>query len=137
MEIISEFIYWAVLLYTPIYWFIGLVVLGGYFIAGNIWSVLRAMHYFALKLRSMSSLLHIALGNESAHDAGHERRFTPNNQRLLDIATEVTPEVADLRDLSCHKYRRWSRKLKLMRLYGDIQNCDNSFLFEKQPLGRN
>ena len=40
MEIISEVIYWAVLLYTPIYWFIGLVVLGGCFIAGTIWSVL-------------------------------------------------------------------------------------------------
>jgi hypothetical protein len=41
MEITSEIIYWAVLLYVPIYWFIGLIVLGGCFIAGTIWSVLR------------------------------------------------------------------------------------------------
>jgi len=40
MEIISEVVYWAVLLYTPIYWFIGLIVLGGCFIAGTIWSTL-------------------------------------------------------------------------------------------------
>jgi hypothetical protein len=40
METISEVIYWAVLLYTPIYWFIGLIVLGGCFIAGTIWSTL-------------------------------------------------------------------------------------------------
>jgi hypothetical protein len=37
METISEVVYWAVLLYTPIYWFIGLIVLGGCFIAGTIW----------------------------------------------------------------------------------------------------
>jgi hypothetical protein len=40
METISEVVYWAVLLYTPIYWFIGLIVLGGCFIAGTIWSTL-------------------------------------------------------------------------------------------------
>jgi hypothetical protein len=40
MEIIPEVVYWAVLLYTPIYWFIGLIVLGGCFIAGTIWSTL-------------------------------------------------------------------------------------------------
>jgi hypothetical protein len=40
METISEVVYWAVLLYAPIYWFIGLIVLGGCFIAGTIWSTL-------------------------------------------------------------------------------------------------
>jgi hypothetical protein len=40
METVSEVVYWAVLLYTPIYWFIGLIVLGGCFIAGTIWSTL-------------------------------------------------------------------------------------------------
>jgi hypothetical protein len=40
METIPEVVYWAVLLYTPIYWFIGLIVFSGCFIAGTIWSTL-------------------------------------------------------------------------------------------------
>ena len=40
METISEVVHWVVPLYTPIYWFIGLIVLGGCFIAGTIWSTL-------------------------------------------------------------------------------------------------
>ena len=54
METISEVVYWAVLLYTPIYWFIGMIVLGGCFIAGTIWSTLACS--FDLKLRDVQKI---------------------------------------------------------------------------------
>ena len=57
METVSEVVYWAVLLYTPIYWFIGLIVLGGCFIAGTIWSTLACS--FRLQTRWMSRRSHL------------------------------------------------------------------------------
>ena len=63
MEIISEVIYWAVLLYTPIYWFIGLFVLGGCFIAGTIWSVLRHALFRPPNPMDVQKILPCRLGN--------------------------------------------------------------------------